>query len=215
MGLLIPKVIHRIWFGPEPMPVDYEFYGESWERQGYEVKLWTEANLPELRNQDIYDDPGIGGQGGGQPAAIRRWVQRADLVSYELIWRFGGIYANTDMECLRSLDPILADVEAFAGIEQEHFLGTALMGCTAGNPFFGAVIEALPFRFRAMPDRNMEAVTGPHLLTTVRDEFPEAITQFPAGYFYPVLYNEMDREHDEHPDAYTNHHWGHMHYAGS
>ena len=208
--LLIPKVVHRIWFGPNPMPADYVAYEKSWERHGYEVKLWNEGNLPPLRNQAIYDDPEIGQNRGGGIRELGRWVQRADLVSYELIARFGGIYANTDMECLRPLDGILDGVEAFAGFEQENFLGCALMGCVPDNAFFNLVIEELPERWAAMPGRNMEAVTGPHLLSAVRGKFPDAITQFPAHYFYPYLYTEMERETEEYPDSYCAHHWGHQ-----
>jgi mannosyltransferase OCH1-like enzyme len=209
VGTVIPKVVHRIWFGPEPMRDELVQFGESWERHGYEVQLWTEDNLPDIVNAGIYYDPNIGLNVGGGVHRLGVWVQRADLVSYELLWRFGGIYANTDMECLRSLDPILEGVEAFAGYEQEHFLSNALMGCTPGHPFFKAVIDKLPYRYHSMPGCPMNTTTGPHLLTDVAN-LRDDLTRFPAEFFNPFLYTEMGREWDDFPDAYTRHHWGHQ-----
>jgi mannosyltransferase OCH1-like enzyme len=187
-------------------------FGKTWERLGYETILWTEATLPELRNQEIYDEIELVGvnTGGGVPE-LGVWVQRADLVSYELIWQFGGIYANTDMEALRSLDPILRDVEAFAGMEDGEFLSNALMGCVAGHHFFSDLIDELPIRFREMRGEPMNAVTGPHLLSRMQREDPGGLTVFPKKYFNPVLYDgqDMSNEWAEHPDSYCVHHWGH------
>lgn len=205
---MIPRTVHRIWFGPHPMPDEYKAYREKWESFGYEVTDWTENDLPVLRNRDVYDDPNIGASTGGGIAELGVWVQRADVVSYELIWRYGGIYANTDIEPLRPFDDLLDGVSAFAGIEQEHFLGNAVMGCEAGHPFFDRVIEVLPGRYFSMVGVPMNGTTGPHLLTAVASERDD-LTVFPAETFYPYLYSEMDREHGEHPDAYTAHHWGH------
>lgn len=207
--VVIPRVVHRIWFGPEPMRDELVAYGESWEAAGYEVRLWTEQNLPPLVNQQVYDDPNIGMWVGGGVPRLGRWVQRADLVSYELLYQFGGIYANTDMECVRPLDPILDGVTAFAGYEQEHFLSNALMGCTPGHPFFRAVIDRLPARYYGMAGCPMNVTTGPHLLTAVAGERDD-LTRFPAEFFNPFLYTDMGREWDTYPDAYTRHHWGHQ-----
>ena len=212
MGLVIERVVHRIWFGPKPMRRELIEFGKAWERLGYDVLLWTEANLPPLKNHEIYEEIGRRGvnTGGGVPE-LGVWVQRADLVSYELIHRFGGIYANTDMEPLRSLDPILEGVEAFAGMEDGEFLSNALMGCTVGNEFFGELIDELPVRYREMPGEPMNAVTGPHLLSRMQRLNPEGITIFPKVYFNPVLFDGQDmmREWGDFPDSYCVHHWGH------
>lgn len=207
MGTVIPKVVHRIWFGPEPMRDELVRFGQSWEDHGYEVKLWTEDNLPELRNASIYNDEHIGANVGGGVHRLGKWVQRADVVSYELIYQFGGIYANTDMECLRPLD--LGDASAFVSYEQEHFLSNALMGGVAGHPLFDAIIERLPSRYREYAGTPMNVTTGPHLLTEVASMFPDVL-RLPAELVNPFLYTEMDREWDDFPDAYTRHHWGHQ-----
>jgi len=192
------------------MREELEEYGRSWARHGYEVRHWTEANLPPLRNQAVYDLIETNGvnTGGGVPE-LGVWVQRADVVSYELLWRFGGIYANTDVECLKPLDPILDGVEAFCGIEQGEFYCNALMGAVPGHPFLDALLDELFDRYvaRTRVGQAMNEVTGPHCLTEYANRFD--ITVFPQHYFYPYGYLEMDREWDEHPDSYCSHHWNH------
>jgi mannosyltransferase OCH1-like enzyme len=208
-GRMIERLVHRIWFGPHKMRDELVEYGKSWEQHGYTVQLWTEDNLPELRNQAVYDDIGRVpvNVGCGVPE-LGTWVQRADVVSYELIHRFGGIYANTDMECLKSLDPILEGVEAFAGWEVQGVLSNALMGCEPQNEFFDHVISELPGRFARERGSPMSIATGPHHLTSVHERIP-GLTVFPRSHFIPYGYEEMDEEWLPHPDAFTSHHWGH------
>lgn len=205
---MIPKTVHRCWLGPHSMPAEYRAYADSWRDHGFDVIEWTEANLPDLVNQHIYDDPNIGSCVGGGVPETGKWVQQADVVSYELLWRFGGLYADTDMECRRDFDALLAGVTAFAGFEEAKMVGTALMGSVKHHPFFRAVIDALPVRYEGMPDTPMNVVTGPHLLTAISEERGD-LTVFPQRFFYPFGYGELDQEHDDHPDAYAVHHWGH------
>jgi len=207
---VIPNLVHRIWFGPAPMRRELVEFGRTWERHGYELKLWTEANLPRLRNELVYEEIARRGvnTGGGVPE-LGVWVQRADVVSYELIYEYGGIYANCDMECLRPIP--LEGISAFAGYEDGEFLSNALMGCEAGHPFFGAVIDELLPRFWEMRGEPMNGVTGPHLLTWVNRTNPGLLHVFPKAAFNPVLYDieSMRTEWDDHPDSYCVHHWGH------
>lgn len=180
-----------------------------WESFGYELKLWTEQNLPLLRNQRIYDDVGTVpvNVGGGDPE-LGTWVQRADIAAYELVWLYGGIYANCDIEPLRSLDDLLDGVTAFAGREDAHAVCNALMGATPHHPFFDAAIDALPARWSAGRCEPMNLVTGPKLLTDLC-ETRDDLTVFPRETFYPFNWLEMSHEWDHYPHAYTRHHWGH------
>lgn len=186
-------------------------FGNKWEALGYDVKLWTEQNLPELRNQALYDKlPDVGVNTGGGVPELGVWVQRADIAAYELAWQFGGIVANCDIEPLKPLDRILNGINAFAGWEiQNEFVCNALMGCTQHHPFFGAVIERLPWRWEEKLGHPMNEQTGPHLITEVAKRV-QGLTVFPQHYFYPFSYTEMQREDDEFPDSYAKHRWGHQ-----
>ena len=217
MALLIPRTVHRMWFGGKKMPAQYKEYGRAWERLGYEVHIWTEADLGPLINCDVWDDIERNGVnvGGGNPA-VGVAVQRADLAGYELAYVFGGIVANCDIEPFRPLDDLLDGVGAFAVREQGEWISNALIGGVPGHPFWRSVIDRLPGRYRLAAGRPMNEQTGPHLLTEVhrgRDD----LAVFPEWVAMPYLYGEMAKEGRPETweglggDPYCEHHWGHQH----
>ena len=101
------------------MPDAHVSYGESWKQlhPGWEMKLWTDADAPA--------PPGV--------ERSRSLAERADLVRYEIIRRFGGVYVDTDVECLRPIGDLLAGVRAFAAYEVPGRLCNAVIGAIPGH----------------------------------------------------------------------------------
>lgn len=204
-------VVHRIWFGPEPMRDELVQFGRLWETLGYDVQLWTEQNLPALQNQAIFDDLADKPMPpSGQPERIARYVQQADIVAYELVFQFGGIVANCDMEPLRPLD-LVAGVPAWAAFEVdgEHVCNAIVGADRPGHPFWQACIESIAERWPDERFEPMERVTGPGLITPLWQQRPGELTVFRSAQFYPFGFGEMHREWEHFPHAYTRHHWGH------
>ena len=83
----IPKIFHIIWIGPNPYP--FGEYKESWLKHNphWELKYWNNDNLPDLYNQKIFD-------------LIPSWAGKADILRYELLYRYGGLYSDADSYCL-------------------------------------------------------------------------------------------------------------------
>jgi mannosyltransferase OCH1-like enzyme len=170
------RLLHRIWLGPDPMPAAYASSGRAWKELNpqWTVKDWTEETLPPLKNRRIFQKLS---EGAVAPIPLRPEVaiavQRADIASYELLFKYGGVYVNCDIEPLRPLeeDGSLIDQvgdTAWAAFEDAHYLNNAAMGATwRKSPFWGAVIAELPKRFDRMPGSPMNQTTGPHLLTDV------------------------------------------------
>ena len=102
----IPRIIHRIWLGGDPLRDEFDHYGDTWRNHhpGWEMRLWTEDDLPELGLTEAL-------------ARGRHQAERADVLRYELLERFGGVYVDIDFECMRSLEPLLDGVEAFAAFQ--------------------------------------------------------------------------------------------------
>jgi mannosyltransferase OCH1-like enzyme len=185
-------------------------FGEAWEAFGYDVRLWTEQNLPELQNQRVYDELETHRvNAGGQPPHVARYVQRADVVAYELVWQFGGIVANCDIEPVRRLT-IVDGVPAWAGFELQNVaVCNALIGAAAPHhPFWQACIDRIAERWPLERYEPMERVTGPGCITGVWEDRDD-LTVFEQGVFYPFSFVEMEREWWDWPDAYVRHHWGH------
>lgn len=188
---MIPRVFHRVWVGPNPIPDEFAAYGEGWKRlhPDWEMRQWTEDNLPELVRPE-----------GADPR--RDPTERSDLLRYELVRRFGGVYLDMDFECVKPIDELVEGVDFFVGyIVAEEFgsgrkrVGSAIIGAEPGHAIFErAIREAQP-----RPDFSYDKdATGPLFLDRLLGDFPDA-TRYPLEYLYP---NTPEREEN----AYAIHH---------
>jgi inositol phosphorylceramide mannosyltransferase catalytic subunit len=219
-GLRMPRIIHHVWVGPNPLPTSAATFMASWKRlhPGWDVRLWTDANLPPLPNESLYRQTTI-------------QAQKADLLRYELLLRFGGIYVDIDFECLRCLEPLLDGVEYLYGDQLPGEPNIALLGSTPGHPFARRCIERLPERWPWRRGQILEE-TGPSFLRRTILGYLGALRLSPfadprsgrvAGnrlesegasplwalhpwVVYPYFLGETWRPND-HPDAYAVHHW--------
>lgn len=201
---MIPPLIHRVWVGP-PMPDRLVAYGRTWEdhHSAWHHKLWTEDNLPPLRNQALYDD-------AHRIAPDHVGQFRADVVRYELLEQFGGVYVDADFECRKPLDPLLEGVECFAAWEvPNRWINNAILGAVPGHPLMDMLIRRLPVNVRRRRGARPNKLSGPQFLTPIARQFD--VTVFDKELFYPFLWDEIgtDRDHSDHPDAYAVHHWNH------
>jgi mannosyltransferase OCH1-like enzyme len=125
--MLIPRVFHRIWVGPDPLPREYAAYGETWAKHhpDWELRLWTEDNLPEGVRPEVYE-------------RLRAPAERANILRLELLWREGGVYMDTDFECLRSIEPLIENAEVFITLAKADRVNNALMGSVPGHAAIAA-----------------------------------------------------------------------------
>jgi mannosyltransferase OCH1-like enzyme len=190
---VIPHIIHRIWLGNDPMPEPFQHFGESWRQHhpGWEMRLWTDDNLPELRYPEAFD-------------RARNHSERSDVLRYEVVRQFGGIYADADVECLRSLEPLIEGLTAFAAYYRPGRVGSAVIGAVPNHPAFEAAVE----KVRNVVGRGKPAKsTGPSFFTYIVADFPD-VTIFDPEKFYPYRWNEQHRAGEDFPEAYAIHHWG-------
>jgi mannosyltransferase OCH1-like enzyme len=190
--LLIPRIIHRIWLGSEPLPDEFGEYGDSWRRQhpDWEMRLWTDDDLPEVSDVETL-------------ARARTPAERADVVRLELLRRFGGVYTDTDVECQRSLEPLIAGVSAFACFSRPGHVGTAVIGSVPGHPALERAVREVSGR---VGEGHIGDVAGPKYFTRLVADFPDIVV-FDQATFYPFRSSEPYLRGKKYPDAYTIHHW--------
>jgi mannosyltransferase OCH1-like enzyme len=193
--LLIPKIFHIIWLGDSPMPDEYIEYGKSWleNHPGWEMKLWNSENMINLQNQELYDN-------------ATYLAQKADIARYEILYNFGGIYIDTDFECLRNIENLLQNVEAFSAYESEGIINIAIMGCTPKNPVFKILVDGIPESIKSNKIYPINYQAGP-IYATRKLRTRKDITIFRSELFYPYLWNEKHRKLENFPNAYAVHHW--------
>jgi mannosyltransferase OCH1-like enzyme len=218
--LLIPKIFHRIWVGPHSLPATAEALARSWAEghPQWELRLWTDQNLPPLQNARVYEQTTI-------------LAQKADILRYELLALFGGVYVDTDFECLQNIEPLLGGVGYFYGEEKPGIPAIAIMGCTPEHPFARACVERIPERWPWRPGRILEE-TGPAFYARaipryvgqfvsapladprsgkeagawLRPPAAPPLVAFHPWVFYPYYLGEPWRR-EAHPCAYAVHHW--------
>lgn len=112
----IPKIIHYCWFGRGDMGERERRCLESWRQYcpEYKICLWNEDNYDVTKNtymRDAYDN--------------KKWSFVSDYARLDIIYQYGGIYLDTDVELIKPLD-LLINFRGFFGFENFQLLNTGL-----------------------------------------------------------------------------------------
>lgn len=112
----IPKKIHYCWFGGSEIPHQNRIWMETWKKHcpDYEIIEWNERNYDVTKNQYMYD-----------AYKVKKWGFVSDYARLDIIYNYGGIYLDTDVEILRNLDDLLYQ-DAFAGVDSSRQISTGL-----------------------------------------------------------------------------------------
>jgi hypothetical protein len=194
-GLVIPRVLHQIWLGGGQLPVQFAEFQRGWmtRHPGWRLRFWTEHNLPPLRNRAEFD-------------ASASLAAKANVLRYEILDVHGGVYVDTDFECLRNLEPLLEGAECFVARQSDEVVNNAIIGCVPGHPFLRDLVDSLGAHVAAMPKAPSVTQSGPYYLSRVLRRHPE-VTVLPPTLFYPYQWHERWRRYDSFPDAYAVHHY--------
>ena len=207
---MIPKIIHYCWFGRNPIPEKDKRCIESWGNfcPDFEVVRWDENNYDV--NKILYTE---------QAYQKKRWAFVTDYARLDVIFQYGGIYLDTDVELLRSLEPLLKH-HAFAGLEfadgVQYSIATGLgFGAEPHSP----IIRDMRDIYRNMQFLNQDGtentLTTPAWVTAMlkkrgfvqenRMQEVDGLTVYPTEYFSPKEY-QTGRVHIT-PNTYSIHHY--------
>lgn len=104
----IPKVIHYCWFGRNPLPPLAEKCIASWRKflPDYEIKEWNEDNF------DVYITTYT-----EEAYRLKKYAFVSDYARFWILYHYGGIYFDVDVELIKPIDDILAR-GPFMGLEK-------------------------------------------------------------------------------------------------
>ena len=100
----IPRIIHQIWFQGEPeIPKHLREYRETWIKihPDYKMMLWDQVTIEKLLKE--YNLPWL----SELYYSYNIMVQKIDIAKYFILYKYGGIYVDMDMKCIKSLNNIL------------------------------------------------------------------------------------------------------------
>jgi hypothetical protein len=108
MSNTIPKVIHYCWFGGNDLPELAIKCIDSWKKYfpDYEIKEWNESNFDVSichYSQEAYEE--------------KKWAFVSDYARFWILYHYGGLYFDTDVEVIRDFSDIIAN-GPFMGCEK-------------------------------------------------------------------------------------------------
>lgn len=154
---MIPKKIHYCWFGGKELPELAVHCIESWKKfcPDYEIIRWDETNT-DLEENDYIKEA----------FNAQKWAFITDYVRLNVLYKYGGIYMDTDVEVTKSLDQFLMD-KAFSGFENATQIPTGIMASESGHPFFGKLLEYYKDRHFLHEDGTMDLTTNVLTITNI------------------------------------------------
>jgi len=124
---MIPKIIHYCWFGRNPLPPLALECIASWRKffPDYEIKEWNEDNF------DVNVIPYT-----KEAYEAKKYAFVSDYARFWILYHYGGLYFDTDVEVISSLNEIL-NAGPFMGFERNpSFWEKGLV-----NPGLGLALE--------------------------------------------------------------------------
>jgi len=209
------------------MPEEYEIYGGLWSAMNPDWTLvdWTEDAVLEmgLVNQKVWDDLAVPLTDSHVIHPVALATQRADVAAYEIMFRHGGLYLNTDIEPIRPLEVLFDNNFQLAStcgagweVPGQWVVNAVLWAPRPWMDFYRNVIRSLPASYYNNPGGYMNGTTGPHLITSEYRKNEELLHVFEKDTFNPYGFVDvpvggvLDYNRNELPAVTIGvHKWGH------
>lgn len=152
---MIPKTIHYCWFGGKEKPDSVKKYMNTWKRYcpDYEIKEWNESNF------DIYENDYC-----REAYEAKKWAFVTDYVRLKALYEEGGFYMDTDVEVVKSLDPLRV-YDAVSGYESQTHIATGTMGACRDNEWIGMLLHDYDHRHFLRKDGTCDTTTNVIVIT--------------------------------------------------
>lgn len=203
---IIPKTIHYMWLGKSEIPDALKLCLDSWKRfcPDYEIIRWDETNYDVHKNiflSQAYDNQMYG------------FVP--DYARIELLYEYGGIYLDTDVELLRNLDDFLYQ-ESFCSVEKWQVLNFGgCSGSVKGHKSLEPFLESWRNRRLVRHDGTLDRISSGLIDTTIalnqgyvingKNQTVNGMNIYTYDYFHP--YDYMSGKLEITDDTYAVHHF--------
>ncbi len=191
---MIPKIIHHCWLSGEKYPDKIRRCMDSWKRvlPDYEFRLWDKQRF------DIESSIWV-----KEAIMHKKYAFAADYVRLYVLFHFGGIYLDSDVEVLKNFDDLLG-LPYFVGKENsKHDIEAAVIGAEKGCAWIARCLSYYEDRHFAVPGQSLSINVLPEVMTNILashyrfkdissvQEFissDRTICRFPVDFFSPKSY---------------------------
>jgi hypothetical protein len=209
----IPKIIHQLWIGPKPAPTNLM---KTWKEKhpDFEYIYWNEDEI--IKRGMIFECQDKINQ-------ISEINGKADIMRWEILFKYGGVFLDADSICIEPLHQLLALNKCFAGYENElvrakgwssndlvlgkthPLIATGTMAFTPGHELPRRAIDWI----KTNEIHNVRAwiTVGPGLLTRLYfSKTWDDMIIFPSHYFLPIHFTGV--LYQGHEKVYAYQEWG-------
>jgi len=182
---MIPKLIHYVWVGGNPLDELALKCIASWKKfcPDYEIIEWNEKNFDV--NQNLYCK---------QAYEKKKWAFASDYIRLKVLFDNGGVYMDTDVEVIKPIDEFLS-LPAFSGFENDKNIPTGLIACQKGNLWVKRMLEFYDDAEFVNLATNVETITRltkemyPQILYNNTEQHFNHFSVFPKDYFCANCFN--------------------------
>jgi mannosyltransferase OCH1-like enzyme len=182
---MIQKTIHYCWFGGNPLPKKAKKCLKSWEKYfpAHEIKEWNETNYDV--NKIPYTESAY---------AAGKYAFVSDYARFDILYQYGGLYFDTDVEVIKPFDAVLDD-GPFLGMETAGRINPGI-GCAinTGESVVKEILET--YRILDYSNAVKNNITVVDISTDIFTRYGfqnnnsiqkvGGITIYPTEYFNPI-----------------------------
>lgn len=184
---MIEKKIHYCWFGGKPLPKEAKKCIDSWKKYfpDFEIIEWNENNFN--INYNKYTS---------EAYKNRKYAYVADVARLYVIYNYGGVYFDVDVEVIKNYKDIIKN-EAFFGLEKEGYLNTGLgFGAIKKSQIVKQLLDDYKDRDFVTQDGKLNLIPCPEINSKIflkngfdlknKIQTINNITIYPTEYFNPL-----------------------------
>lgn len=189
---MIPKIIHFCWLSGDEFPELIKSCIDSWKEKlpDYEFILWDTNKFPLENNIWVK-----------QAFESKKYAFAADYIRLYAVYNYGGIYLDTDIEVIKSFNPLL-HLPYFIGSEGDGIIEAGVLGaekncswikdCLSYYDNKSFIKQDGGFDTLTLPRIMMKKITENHTITeldyseTITPLFPKSsnnLFMFPKDFF--------------------------------
>jgi mannosyltransferase OCH1-like enzyme len=186
---MIPKIIHYCWFGGNPLPKLAIKCIASWKKYlpEYQIIEWNESNFD--MEEYVF---------AKQAFENRKFAFVSDVCRLHALKYYGGIYMDTDVEVLKSLDAFLHHT-AFSGFENDDFVPTGIMASEKESIWINEMLSYYHNKPFVKNNGEFEMTSNTAIITSLMQqkgfvmnnkfqEIKNYVAFYPNDYFCPKSY---------------------------
>ena len=210
---MIPKIHHSVWTSGNAFAPKYYEWRLSWMRQNpdWNFKLWT---IKDIVDRYVLEPDAVIDVAARCFSLLGNndlhWVLKSDIARWLVVFFEGGVYSDTDVECVKPMYKFLSDPSFCGRSITPGVLSNAVFGAEPGNDL---MLEIALAQANAITGHIEDANAHPcdYSIHIASELLKKCGRIYPAEFFNPwgsgLRQEGKEPSAADFPVAHTVHHW--------